>query len=451
MLLASASKQTANQTWQLYQLLQSCQEAGSWPAAQQGLPAAVTSAVIEQQSYAAASSDRLLQLWDKQQQTEAGQKLTPAASTAVMSALVAFEQHAAALQMVAQQDVVLLVPLTELWQQQLPSTDVLVQALQQLCADSSQLGSAAADVAEQLVTLLEQQQALQQAVRAQPATAVQLVQLLSEQRKLVAALSLVSCLLDQASSTVVTPAMTVSLVNALAQQQFELQPAAAAVAVGLVSAEELTAAGADSISTDSTAISTDSIRASQIIAQLCYMQLPLQGVADVEELSDTVSVWVDKLSHAAAAAALFSTWYWSQTTNATGGVATAQTLQLPAASSIGVLGLSLYAAAPAGKPTLSSLLLDLALNAAADARDWDRGALATMLQAIVAYNSSSIQCMQQPGVWVRGSSCDCLGKSHLVSCLEWLQSAYSPSICVCCQWGYLHRAICDQPTSSSNC
>jgi hypothetical protein len=391
-LLASPSKQTADQTWQLYQLLQRCQNAGSWPAAQQGLPAAAASAVIEQQFYAAASSDRLLQLWDKQQQTEAGQKLTTAALTAVMSALVASEQHAAALRLVAQQDAALLVPLADLWQQHVPSTDVLVQALQQVCAFSSQLGSAAAaNVAEQLLALLEQQQALQQTVQAQPATAVQLVQLLSEQSMLAVALRVVTCMLDQASATGVSPAMTVSLVTALAQQQLELQPAAAAVAFGLVSAEDLTAAGADSIYSDSAATSADAIRASQLIAQLCCMQLPQQGVADLEELSDTVSIWVDKLSHGAAAAALFSTWYWSQPTAAAaaGSVATPQTLQLPAASSIGVLGLSLYAAARDGKPSLSSLLLDLALVAAADARDWDRGALATMLQAYTACGSQA--------------------------------------------------------------
>jgi hypothetical protein len=534
MLLASASKQTADQTWQLYQLLQSCQEAGSWPAAQQGVPAAAASAVVEQQGYASSdSSSRVMQLWDTQQEAAARQKLTTAALTAVVSAFVTSEQHAAALQLVAQQDGALLVPLATMWQQQVPSTDVLVQALQQLCAFSSHLGNAAAaDVAEQLLALLEQQQALQQAVQAQPTTAVQLVQLLSEQSKLAVALTVVSCLLETSSgdadavapavaalvraavsaqrddlqqqvvdlllqqpadveqqqavllagldqllaskqaaavglllhvlqtsakeqqqlpalleplqleqlvvlccsaasssssssggvfglpmplglaqqcvdasssstsATVVPPAITVSLVNALAQQHPELQPAAAAVALSLVSAEELTAAGADSISNDSAATSAVAVQASQLIAQLCYMQLPQQGSnsSDVEELTDSVSIWVDKLSHEAAAAALFSSWYWSQpaaAAAAAGSAGPAPAIQLPAASSIGVLGLSLYIAARHGKPSLSSLLLDLALTAATDARDWDRGALATMLQACSACGSQASDVVQQ--------------------------------------------------------
>jgi hypothetical protein len=301
---------------------------------------------------------------------------------------VASEQHAAALQLVAQ-DAALLVPLADLWRQQVPSTDVLVQALQEVCAGSSQLGSAAANVAEQLLTLLEQQQALQQAVQAQPTTAVQLVQLLIAQSKLASALRLVSCMLEKSLATVVTPAMTVSLVNALTQQRYDLQPAAAAVAFGVVSAEDVTAAGADSISSGSAANTADAVRVSRLIAQLCYMQLPQQSstTADGEELKDAVSVWVDKLSHEAAAAALFSTWYWSQPAAAAGGAQTVQAPQLPAASSVGVLGLSLYAAARAGKPSLSSLLLDLALMTAADARDWDRGALAILLQAYNAFSS----------------------------------------------------------------
>jgi hypothetical protein len=407
LLLASASKHTADQTWQLYQLLRSCQEAGSWPAAQQGLPAAVASAVIEQQAAAAAGSDsssssnRVLQLWDTQQQAAAGQKLTTAALEAVLSAFVASEQHSAALQLVQQQDAALLICLASLWQQQAPSTDVLVLALLQVCAFSSQLGSAAAaNVAEQLLSLSEQQQGVQQAVQeGQTATAVQLVQLLSQQGKLAAALSVVSCMLeglsvdakaaapavaalvvaaanaagdgvqqqvvqllsqqpagaeqqqavllaalddlltskqaaavglllhvlqasareeqllpvllessqleqlavlccsesssssssevftlpsplqlaqqcvdsDRSSPIVVPAAVTVSLLKALAQQYPTLQPARAAVVFGLVSAEEMAAAGADSIGSDSTAATEDAIQACKLVAQLCYI------------------------------------------------------------------------------------------------------------------------------------------------------------------------------------
>jgi hypothetical protein len=204
MLLVSASKLAADQTWQLYQLLHSCQEAGSWPAAQQGLPAAVASAVIEQQELAAAAETRdsglrrVLQLWNTQQLAAAGPTLTTAALTAVMSALVTSEQHAAALQLVAQQDAALLVPLAAMWQQQVPSKGLLVKALQAVCTPGSQLdGAAAADVAERLLSLLAREQ--HHAMQVQPATAVQLVQLLSQHGKLAAALSLASCMLHESS------------------------------------------------------------------------------------------------------------------------------------------------------------------------------------------------------------------------------------------------------------
>jgi hypothetical protein len=103
------------------------------------------------------------------------------------------------------------------------------------------------------------------------------------------------------------------------------------------------------------------------------MQLPQQQQGDAEELNGAVSAWVDRLSHEAAAAALFSTWYWS-TPAAAAAVTGGAGMQLPSSSFIGVLGLSLYAAARDGKPSLSSLLLDLGLTAAAGACDWDRGA-----------------------------------------------------------------------------
>jgi hypothetical protein len=104
------------------------------------------------------------------------------------------------------------------------------------------------------------------------------------------------------------------------------------------------------------------------------MQLLQQGSAEVEYLRDAVSVWVDRLSHEAAAAALFSTWYWSQPAAAAARPAgTSTAITLPAASSVGALGLQLYHAARVGKPSLGSLLLDLALLAAAAAGDWDEG------------------------------------------------------------------------------
>jgi hypothetical protein len=153
------------------------------------------------------------------------------------------------------------------------------------------------------------------------------------------------------------------------------------VSFGLVSADDLKAAGADtfSSSSESTATTEDAVQASQLIARLCYMQLPQQqqGDASAEELSDVVNNWVDRLSHDAAAAALFSTWYWSTPAAAAAAVKGVLGVHLPSASSIGVLGLSLYAAARDGRPSLSSLLLDLGLTAAAGARDWDRGALPT--------------------------------------------------------------------------
>jgi hypothetical protein len=195
---------------------------------------------------------------------------------------------------------------------------------------------------------------------------------------------------NRSSSVTMHAAETVALVNALAQQHPDIQPAAASVGFGVVSATDLAASGADSITTDGTAINTDCVLASQLVTQLCYMQLPQQGraAADVEELS-AVSVWVDKLSHEAAAAALFSKWYWSQPAAAAAAgdsdAGTAAAKQFPAASSLGVLGLSLYAAARDGKPSLGSLLLlDLALTAAAAAGDWDRGLLCRRLTRLSA-------------------------------------------------------------------
>jgi hypothetical protein len=182
---------------------------------------------------------------------------------------------------------------------------------------------------------------------------------------------------DSSSSTaalVVPHSVTASLLNALAQQHPELQPCTAAAELGLVSADGSLAAGADSYSIDSTAPSADTLQASRLIAELCYSQLLQQDSVDVGFLRDAVSVWVDKLSHEAAAAALFSTWYWSQPdAAATQSAGVSAAIKLPVASSLGALGLQLYHAARVGKPSLGSLLLDLALLAAAAAADWDEG------------------------------------------------------------------------------
>jgi hypothetical protein len=518
LLLASVGRQSAEQSWQLTQLLQQCQEAGNWPAAQQGLPAAVCSALIEQQAAAQAadSNSRVLRLWQTaasaQQLETSDKKLSTAALNAVLSALVSCDKHDAALQLVQQQDPALLQHLADLWQHQVPGADVLAQALQQLCesGSSSLNGAAAADVAEVLLGLLEQQQALQRAAQGQ--AAVQLVQLLGQQHRLTAALQLISCILSSlhaseaeeevaaaavaavavtaaaekrqdaqqqvimllqqqpadseqrqavllaalnpllaskqaaavalllsalqsgteeqlllpalleqmqlqqlvdlccnatnstdsstssssvtalpsplqlaqqcvASSTAAAaapPELTVSLLNTLARQHPELQPSAAAAALGLASADDLESAGADSVIGSSAAQLADLLQASKLIAQLCYVQLLQHGNAEAEASKDAVSAWVDKLSHEAAAAALFSTWYWSQQEPAAAAAAgpladKVAALQLPAASSVGALGLQLYHAARVGKPSLGSLLLDLALTAAAAAADWDEG------------------------------------------------------------------------------
>jgi hypothetical protein len=520
LLLASVDRQSAEQSWQLYQLLQQCQEAGSWPAAHQGLPAAVCSALIEQQ--AADSNNRVLLLWQAasvhQQLGTNDKKISRAALKAVLSALVSSEQHAAALQLVQQQDSALLQHLAKLWQQQVPGPNVLVRALQQLCesgSDNTLVGAAAADVAVVLLSLLEQQEALQQAVHGQ--AAVQLVQLLSQHHRLTAALQLTSCMLSSfqageveeavvagavaavaeaaaaaqnheaqqwrwqqvvellqqqpadaeqrqavllaaldpllaskqaaavalllsalqpgaeeqlplpallepmqlqqlvdlcckapsstaistssssvtalpsplqlaqqcvTSSTTAAAAapseVTVSLLNALAKQHPELQPSAAAAVLGLASAEDLESAGADSVVGSSAAQRAELLQASKLIAQLCYVRLLQHGNAEAEALRDAVSVWVDKLSREAAAAALFSTWYWSQQDSATAATAAtagqfADKVAAMDASYVGALGLQLYRTARVGKPSLGSLLLDLALAAAAAAADWEQG------------------------------------------------------------------------------
>ncbi|KAF6262063.1 hypothetical protein COO60DRAFT_1677904 [Scenedesmus sp. NREL 46B-D3] len=276
-LLQAAS---ADQTWQLYQLLQSCQEAGKWPAAQKALPAAVCSAVIEQ------------------------------AAAATIEAAAA-KQHAAALQLVQQQEPQLLLHLAHLWQQQVPGAEVLAQALQQPAG------------AEQRQAVLLA--ALDQLLATKQAAAVGL---------------LLHVLQGSPAEPQLLPAL--------------LEP---------VQLEQLVSICCDAPSDKAGASSSGviSLPSPLQLAQQCHLVL--------EPASSSNSSRGRVIS------------------------------ELPPVSSLGVLGLQLYGAARQGKSSLGSLLLDLALVAAAGAGDWDKGlgVVHAAEKALKASGSSSGSGKKQPG------------------------------------------------------
>jgi hypothetical protein len=186
------------------------------------------------------------------------------------------------------------------------------------------------------------------------------------------------------------------LMTAIARDREELQPCRAAVFLEVVQEQELVEAAAN-ISTSSSshrgrqanhasaelgtspASVSDCVNTLRLVAQLCIRQLggacSSSDVAEVEEAVDWVATLSpDILSPPAAGAALFAVWYGQQEQE--------KALISPVAA--GVLGLSLYHAARKGsmlsaaggwtaKPSMDSLVLDLALAAAAGAEQWDEG------------------------------------------------------------------------------
>ena len=181
------------------------------------------------------------------------------------------------------------------------------------------------------------------------------------------------------------------LVTAKVRDHEELQPCRAAVLLGVVNPDQLLKVADSSSSSHqlarveeqekATAEQTSECLAStEMIAKLVIGCLPVAaGSLDIEKVEEAVG-WVDRsvtskvLSPEAAAAALFAVWYSQQQQHSVRGGSVAA----------GVLGLSLYHAARKGdtlsaaagwtsKPSLDSLVLDLALEAAAGARRWQEG------------------------------------------------------------------------------
>ena len=192
--------------------------------------------------------------------------------------------------------------------------------------------------------------------------------------------------------------------NALAAEMEELQPCRAAVALGVVREAELRAAagsgssrgirsgGSESdapLAVAASLVAAEGVSlSSRLLSQLAYLQAGSTAAAGADaEIVEGGLGWVDKLSCEAAAAALFATWYWAQPQQTAGhppqGAAAAGPLP-PVPAGVGLLGLALYHQARQGstlsasqgrtnKPTLDSLVLDLALMAAAGAGSWEEG------------------------------------------------------------------------------
>jgi hypothetical protein len=184
--------------------------------------------------------------------------------------------------------------------------------------------------------------------------------------------------------------------SAIAKDQEELQPCRAAVLLGVVREEQLMGAGGSSIGSkynSREASVTGNVNAEavadvdgslKLMAQLCLAQLgETLSSTDVLEVQAAVD-WVGRLSPEiltpeAAAAVLFAVWYLQQQQQQEEGDA-------PHISPVaaGVIGLALYHAARKGsalsaavgwtaKPSLDSLVLDLALAAAVGAEQWEEG------------------------------------------------------------------------------
>ena len=189
------------------------------------------------------------------------------------------------------------------------------------------------------------------------------------------------------------PAETLAgLVTAVVRDREELQPCRAAVLLGVVHADQLLKVAESSSSSHQLArggkqgeatAKSDCLAAVEVIGKLVMGCLGgAAGSLDAEKVEEAVG-WVDRsvtlkvLSPEAAAAALFAVWYCQQQQQQHGPIR---------ASSVAaaVLGLSLYHAtrkrptlsASSGwtaKPSLDSLVLDLALVAAAGTGRWQEG------------------------------------------------------------------------------
>ena len=495
-LLVSTQHQQASPdwSWQLYELLLSCQE--GWEGEHQGLPAAAADALIWQQGQLSRAGDgRVLQVWKHYSSSGDMIQLQPTSQQQVVTGLVKAGNHYQALALV-QQVPQQLGTLVGGWREQQQQEGVGGQAGPELLEAAMQLAvkegtAAAATAADTLVKLAREQQGgklglvdglaadvlqhlcihgkVAAAADLLPhcATADSVVQLFTaaakqqeeEQQSIVDVISVkqqllwaafgqllnarnagavgllwqvlhgskaegaftVGCLgrnqqlqlvelccsiskgisaapcftpkqlAEDALDCAIQAEAAARLISAMAKGREELQPCRAAVVLGLVMEDQLIAAGGSSSSSSSgskhgwdeiadvprssAAEMKECLDSVNIIARLCYGQLRSDirsrggDIAEVEEAVD----WVAQLTPEGAAAALFATQYSSQQDGSS--------VSLLAA---GVLGLSLYHAARKGdtlsaasgwtaKPSLDSLVLDLALVAAAGAGQWEEG------------------------------------------------------------------------------
>ena len=501
------------QSWQLYELLLSCQE--GWKGEQQGLPAAAADALIQQQGKAGGkAADRVVVVWEHFAGRGGGRviQLQPAGQRQVVFALVQVNADDGALalvQHVPQQ----LGALVAAWTEQKQQEGIVGHLHAELLARALQLTveagtSEAAAAAEQLLDLVKQQQ--QQAgaglLHAEAAEAVlQLLckhgrvgaagwllqrcespaavvtffsagakQPVAEQEKalvefrmgvgsqlglLLAALTLLlpskdaaavgllwealqatkqdgapllSALTDTeqqqlielccSSSVLIAAApsftpqrlaqeavmcnlpaeLAARLVTFMVRDHEELQPCRAAVILGMVDEEKLAEAGGSSGSRqgsqaecgEGAAASVKCAATVQLVAQLCLLQLgDTSSSDDIGEVEAAVD-WVARLSPnilspEAAAATLFAVWCFQQ-----------QKRTITSQVAAGVLGLSLYHAARKGdtlsagsgwtaKPSLDSLVLDLALVAAAGAGKWEEGEAAASIPWALSFQVDS--------------------------------------------------------------
>ena len=199
----------------------------------------------------------------------------------------------------------------------------------------------------------------------------------------------------------------VDMGSAPSRQDLQAAPDAAAAAP----AAARTVAAAGGVSKGGLEVGVIAVR-SFLLAQMCYLQLSKAALEEGDSAAGGVAVpsiagslgWVAELSKETASAALFASWFWSQSAAADAGpaasflaavlspleslsgnapkaaslssagfAAAAWQLSIPDGAAVGVLGLELYHASRQGKPSLESLLLDLALLSAAAAGDWNEG------------------------------------------------------------------------------
>jgi hypothetical protein len=163
-------------------------------------------------------------------------------------------------------------------------------------------------------------------------------------------------------------AAALALLDAYRKHRSDLQPGSAAVLLEAVSLPQLTTAtvnGNSQQQQQQQAIEAQSAAAcrssTELIAQICAcLSYPattpsgLAAAAAAGAAADTA--WVDKLSSPAAAAALFSCWFWQQ----------------PADPRLLLLLYSRARKVP-GSASVEGLLLDLGLAAAGRAADWREG------------------------------------------------------------------------------